>query len=217
MISIEDIINKHFAHDKDNGVAAIFYKDREYRYQYINDNLIAVMKYYLGNHISVKNLIGHTDYDIFPKPSADFFRSFDNEVFDSGKVITKFETFDIAKTKVIHAVATKIPIYSDDDQLMGVLGKTRYLNYFVIHGVPVILSKRELDILVHLVFGLPMKTIASTLNVSMGSVSKYINRLKEKIDCQSQGEIIQLVRKHTLSAYILDYLCKLEEESSYDS
>ena len=155
--------------------------------------------------------MGAKDIEIYPKETAKFFVGFDKEVFDKSGAVTKFETFEISKNKIIHAVATKIPIYDDKDNLLGILGKTRYLNFFLIHGHAVILSKRELDILVHVVFGLSLKKMAHTLNVSVGSISSYLNRLKEKIDCHSQSEIIHLVRRHSLSAHILEYLCLLEE------
>jgi DNA-binding CsgD family transcriptional regulator len=206
------LIKKHFSVEKDDDVAAFFYKDLEHRYQYVNENLLTVMRYYLGDTLSADDILEKKDLDIYPDSTSQFFKDFDKEVIHSEKMCTKFQIFELGNNQVIHAIATKIPIFDDNHQIIGILGKTRYLNFFRINGRPVIISQRELDILAHVVFGLPMKKIASNLGISVGSVASYLNRLKLRIHCYSQSDIIKLIRKHALSSYVLEYLCRLEEE-----
>lgn len=212
MSNFSQLINKYFSHDLGNDVAAIFYKDTAHRYQYVNDNLLGVMKYYIGEEFTADELIGKTDGDIYPKSMAKFFINFDIDVIQAKIPITRFQCFKIDSKRLIHAVATKIPIFDKDNHVIGILGKTRYLNFFKIGGELVILSNRELDILAHVVFGLSFKTIARNLDISVGTVSTYLLRLKDKIGCQTQVEIIELIRKHALSAHVLEYLCRLFDQ-----
>jgi DNA-binding CsgD family transcriptional regulator len=212
------LAQKHFLIEKDDDVAAIFYKDLEHRYQYVNDNLLTIMKYYAPDNFNLNDVIGKHDVDLYPLETANYFIKLDLKVISTMKPIKLFEVFQISHNKVIHAVVTKLPIFDHDNNIKGILGKTRFLNYFKLYETPVILSKRELDILAHIVFGMSIKKTAQNLQISLGTVSTYLNRVKNKLRCRTQSDLVRLIRKHTLSDHVLEYLCRIEDNQyAFDS
>ncbi|MGB3507669.1 MAG: GAF domain-containing protein [Microcoleaceae cyanobacterium] len=101
-----------------NSVAdPIFVKDRQHRWQIINNALCQMLGY------SQKQLLGKTDYDFFPKSEADVFWKYDNFVFDTGTEHENEETLTDISGKV-HRILTKKIISTDADGdrvLVGVI------------------------------------------------------------------------------------------------
>jgi two-component system, NarL family, invasion response regulator UvrY len=60
------------------------------------------------------------------------------------------------------------------------------------------LSPRELEVLLHLSKGLSLTRIADVLNVSVKTVSTYRTRVLEKLDAQSNAELIRYVLEQKL-------------------
>ena len=208
----EEIIKRHFLQEEIDG-AVVFFKDENHRYRYVSDQLLELMAYYLEREVKRDEVINHLDFEIYPYATAKFFVDYDKQVMQSGHSVKKFEEFKLNNTQTIRAVCVKKPFYHNGE-LKGIMGKTRYLNAFTIQGETVILSPRELDILVHIVFGLPLKQIAARLDISIGTVATYSNRLKLKLGFHSQSDLIKLVQEHVLAGYIFDYLCLLQEETN---
>ncbi len=211
MLDIEETIRMHFS-DEERREGAIFIKDMEHRYLYLNHQLLKVMQYYLGDDYTIDHILGHTDKEIYPQKSYDFCINYDKEVIEKGIPISKFATFKINNVQTLYATVLKIPVF-DQGKPVGVLGRKRYLNVFMVDNQTIILSQRELDMLVHVVFGFSFKNIANTLDISLGSVSSYVSRVKDKLKVYTHKELIAKVRKHVLATHIFDYLCKLQDES----
>lgn len=206
MIDFDALIDSHFGFNPIEH-AVYFFKDSHLRYQYVSPTFLSLLSYYFNRPVKAKEILNKTDKDIYPQESAEFFTDFDRRVRDSQTEIKEYESFKINKTQRIFAVARKKTIYYQNTYV-GILGKTKYLNIFTINGKMVILSQRELDVLVHIVFGLSIKVIAKHLSISAGSVSTYIMRIKTKLMVDTQLELIALIKEHVLANYAIEYLNK---------
>lgn len=83
----------------------IFVKDREFRFVLLN----RAMESMLG--IPRAEMLGHTDYDFFPKDQADWFRSKDVEMFTAGRSVEVTEEPLTDKMGQRHTLATtKVPL-----------------------------------------------------------------------------------------------------------
>lgn len=99
----------------DNTTAVIYLKDTECRYLLINNQYEKLF------HVTKKQVIGKTDYDIFPKEFADAFRMNDRKVLETktSLVIKELAPQDDG----IHTyISLKFPMYDSVDGLYGVCG-----------------------------------------------------------------------------------------------
>ena len=85
------------------------------------------LTFYLVNRAAEKTmgmnreeLIGKSDYDVFPKDEADFFRKKDLEVLEGGKEVVIQEEELAAADQVRYVYTKKVPIFDDE-------GKARYM------------------------------------------------------------------------------------------
>ncbi len=210
-MDFSDLQQNLFPHEQNAKSTAYYMKDNDGRYLFINKPVLQVMRYFVGHHICKQSIIGRADDEIFDDETMRFLQDYDKEILDSPQALERFQTFKISYKLHIYSYALKVPVYSDD-KLIGLFGRTQYLNYFTIRGRDVFISKRELDVLVHLVFGLPLKYIAMNLNIKIGSVSTYVTRIKNKLDCDSQIDFVNLVSQRALSCAYLKYLQEMMQE-----
>ena len=91
----------------------VFVKDREHRFVLVNDALAQMIG------LPVEQLIGKTDYDLFPKEQADIFHTRDEEVFVGG-TSTEYEEVLTSVDGSIQLIYTKKSTFvnSDGDQLL---------------------------------------------------------------------------------------------------
>lgn len=52
------------------------------------------------------------------------------------------------------------------------------------------LSKREQEVIYHMIDGLTAKQIARSINISHRTVETYLDRIKSKLNCRNKYEII---------------------------
>lgn len=72
------------------------------------------------------DLVGKTDYDFFPKAMADHFRRDDQEVMDSAvPKMNILETFFNRQGLPDWYLTHKMPIFSHDDEVIGIMGITK--------------------------------------------------------------------------------------------
>ena len=65
-------------------------------------------------------LIGKTDYDLFPKDRAEIYVLDDRSVFETGKsIIDRVEMAPDPNNSINWFVTTKIPLYSHEDEIIG--------------------------------------------------------------------------------------------------
>lgn len=99
----------------DNTTAVIYIKDLQYRYVLINK------QYQNLFHITLDEISGKTDHDLFPKETADQFLANDSNVLEARLPIETEET--VLQDDGIHTyISTKFPLLSSDGIPYGVCG-----------------------------------------------------------------------------------------------
>lgn len=97
--------------------AFVFIKDLESKYIYGNQKLLDMLD------IEHEELIGKTDYDIFPKELAESFITIDRRVIETKKpVVTEDEIVQAEDGKSGCTYTTKVPLYDSDGNVIGVVG-----------------------------------------------------------------------------------------------
>ncbi|GAB63669.1 MAG: PAS domain-containing sensor histidine kinase [Candidatus Jettenia sp.] len=93
----------------------IFYKDKNLIYVSCNENLARDL------HISPNEIMGKTDYDLYPKGLANAYREADTSVIESGQTEdTEEEYVKDGKKLIIRTVRT--PIKDENGNVLGILG-----------------------------------------------------------------------------------------------
>ncbi len=98
----------------------IYFKDNKGRLLMVNK------AYARGLKIPVKNIIGKTDFDFFPKKRAEMMTKDDQYVLKGGKpIIDKIERATRPDGIDNYVSTTKIPRYDDQGKIIGLIGITR--------------------------------------------------------------------------------------------
>ena len=97
----------------------VFFKDTDGVFLSCNE----IFSKYVGKPIS--EIVGRTSHDIFDKNKADFFRSNDQKVMNSGKSYKSVEWIDRADGKKILLETFKAPIFTENNELVGLVGVGR--------------------------------------------------------------------------------------------
>jgi len=84
---------------------SFFIKDQDHRWLMLNDAACAL----IGR--PREELIGKSDYDLFPKEQADTFWEMDNLVFETGK--TNVNEEQVTWHGKVHTISTKKSLYTD--------------------------------------------------------------------------------------------------------
>lgn len=99
---------------------AIFAKDASRNFEYVMVNSMAEALFAIKEH----DALGRTDYDIFPKHEADFFRATDQSVMTEGKIV-RIDAEEVTSANgTIIAQVIKVPIYDEAGNpslLLGIL------------------------------------------------------------------------------------------------
>lgn len=90
----------------DNTPAPIYLKDSDGRYLLINKRYEALA------HITLKDIIGKTDFDIFPEEIASLFRSQDEQVIQNGAPIEFEETITLPDREFTF-ITSKFPLHEN--------------------------------------------------------------------------------------------------------
>lgn len=193
----------------------VFWKDTDGVYLGYNDFGAVNLGYESGEEI-----VGKTDFEIFPKDAAKFFRENDGIVRAEEKQIFVPEVGVLKNNVPVVFLSYKMPTYDQNGVLTGVAGisfarpvcdiqgnsrkntliteltqscNTRInpeLNTFDFST----LSEKERACLHHLCQGMTVKMIAKQLGISPKTVETYLERSKIKTNCHNKTEL--------MSAYI---------------
>lgn len=107
--------NKYLKTILDNTTSPIYLKDTGNRYLFVN------RQYERLAHISEKEIVGKTDFDVFPEPVATLFRAQDEEVIKCGIPMEFEETIDLPDGKYTF-ITSKFPLFDDDGTCYAVGG-----------------------------------------------------------------------------------------------
>lgn len=195
----------------------IFAKDKNLKYLFCNENLAEV-----AGLDSPSQIIGKTDYDIFWRKHADFYRRGDNQAI-IGNTRINVPEIQTQPKGVANILVTKTQLMSDNQKCVGVIG-----SYVDITGYSIIkkgghfdlekerfylgknfsneyLTKRELEIFRYMLYGYTSVKIAFLLGVSPKTIRWYIQRLKIKFQSSSKGEIVSMAIRYGLTYVLEEY------------
>jgi DNA-binding CsgD family transcriptional regulator len=201
-----DFLSRFF--NESNDIKEVrFSKDLDGRFQYANQHFCDMIHYFSNQELTKSSLIGKKPEEILPPKAIEVLSKLDEEVIKRQCELSYFTSFNFKKHTVSIVVSDR-PYYRDN-QLSGILTIASYLNFFNVDGRSVMLSPRELDVLVHMIFGFTSKVAAKNLNISIGTVVTYIDRIRKKLHVTTQKQLVLLLKQHALGQHILDYFCSL--------
>ena len=96
----------------------IFVKDMEFKYIECNE---AFTKY-VGK--TREEMLGNTDYDLFEKGVADFFRQKDEEMFASNEQKENYEWVTYPDGRKVYLLTLKAPLHDEDGEVFGLVGNS---------------------------------------------------------------------------------------------
>ncbi len=187
----------------------VFWKNTHGTYLGYNDYGAKNLGYNDGNEI-----VGKTDYEIFPNNIAKIYRENDREVIIEKKQLFVPEEGVIKNNFSVIFLSYKMPLYDKNQKVIGVLGiaftrSITEINCFDTQITSMLdlaktcnvspphmkfnhtpLSKKENLCLQYLCDGLTLKMIAKTLKVSPKTVETYITRAKIKMNCYNKTKLI---------------------------
>ncbi len=104
-----------------NTVPAIMYvKDLEHRYVVVNQSFIKFVK------LPEDQILGKTDYDIFPKDKAAIFHAADMEVMKGKHIINNLaESVQDGDGNTRWVSTSKVPVFGENGNIVGVVGLTQ--------------------------------------------------------------------------------------------
>lgn len=150
-------------------------------------------------------ILGKTDYDIFPKVAADSYRETDQQTMTLGKEIITREASALSPPCPQVIIARKRPLYDLNNNICGVIGTSHQLFELETPKGIVELSEREISCLSALFKGLTAKETAEHLGISPKTVETHIANIKKKTGVNSKKELIELAIKNNAS-YVLQHL-----------
>ncbi|MGD9153089.1 MAG: PAS domain-containing protein [Gammaproteobacteria bacterium] len=83
----------------------------------------------LESEINIDDIIGKTDYDLFPKETADRYRKYDLEVLKTGKEISNEEPVTLPNGRILIQLSTKRPLRNEKKEIIGIIGNTVDITY----------------------------------------------------------------------------------------
>ncbi|MEM2601381.1 MAG: PAS domain-containing protein [Candidatus Bathyarchaeia archaeon] len=103
----------------DNLPDPVFVKDREFRYVMVNK----AYANYLGR--TEDEILGKTDYELYPKEQADFFREWDRKVVDGGSAVDIPEEVSTDASGAVHTLRVrKAPLKDEEGRVTHIIGIT---------------------------------------------------------------------------------------------
>lgn len=192
----------------------VYCKNREGVYLGYND--------YGANNFGYANgceIVGKTDFEIFPQPIANLYRRNDTQTIFTRKQIFIPEEGILKENLHIIFLTYKIPIFDDKNEITGILGLsftrlTDGSNESTLNSLTVfdlaqdlnhfpprsnnhsILSKKERSCLEYLCQGLTQKQTAKRLSISPRTVETHLERAKAKLNCKNKTELILAFSKN---------------------
>ena len=104
---------------------SVYWKDQNGKY--LGRNLYSAEKMVVVNNKcdnEIDYIIGKTDYELFPKETAEEYRKHDLTVMQTGKELVIEETVTTSDNKKTTQLSTKKPLYDQNNNIVGVIGNT---------------------------------------------------------------------------------------------
>ncbi|EMI42886.1 AraC family transcriptional regulator [Rhodopirellula sp. SWK7] len=138
---------------------------------------------------SIEEMIGLTDFDLCPPDLADQYRDEDRRIMTTGQpVLNRSELVADHRGSLGWYLSSKVPLYGDQNQIIGVAGAMRDL-----HKVSALLSPyHELDEAIRYViryFDTPIK-VTELAEITGLSISQFDRRFKQHVEMTPQQFIL---------------------------
>lgn len=196
----------------------IFYwaKDTQFRFISCSENFARA-----AGMDSPQQIVGKTDFDVYWRDNADFYRTTDCLAIQGNLYLNQPELL-CTVTKTLQMLVTKCPLFDDHGNCVGIAGcNIDTTDYCLIKKSGCFdaenkvfqlgdelgneyLTKREVDILKGLLLGYTSKEIGRLFNLSYRTVEGYIEIIKRKLQCTSKNNIITTAIKSGLIYLILE-------------
>jgi PAS domain S-box-containing protein len=116
----EKTLREHVTRQKallDSIPAFVYFKDRQLNYLTANQPVAKL----LGLK-RVEEIAGKSDYDLFPKEQADFFRQSDQQIMETGEAIRNIEQAVTGINEQKWVLTTKVPYRNVEGTIIGIVG-----------------------------------------------------------------------------------------------
>lgn len=167
---------------------------------------------------TIDSIVGKSDYDVFTKETADFYRKNDISVMEKDCELIKEEPLFLPNGETIFSISSKVPLYHAG-KMIGVIGTSIEItpSSRSDHSLAMTLKKlhksvtniqqfstitsdrhisftpREMDILQLLIQGKTAKGIARNLQLSARTVESYVEKLKLKMSATTKYDLIEKI------------------------
>lgn len=163
---------------------------------------------------STRDLPGRTLHDFYDQESEILLSTHNSDIMRN-KTMQILEEAGSRKDEIpFHYLAFKFPVYDTENKIMGLMGYcirmetgtfthiARAISELMSMGLlnttqPLLnthltieFSRREKDVLAHLIRGKTAKKIGDYLNLSPRTIESYIENIKVKANCKSKAELI---------------------------
>lgn len=147
---------------------------------------------------SEENIVGKTDFDIFPNVVAHEYRCNDKKVIAEKRELrfTEIDHFDDKVNRLLLSI--KRPLCSSNGEVLGVIGNTIDFSSIAVGGKEVVLSRRELQCYAALFFGMSAKETGRHFDLSSKTVESYLANLKNKMGVSSRSILIKVALMNDL-------------------
>lgn len=159
------------------------------------------------DHVSVNDaILGKSDFDLFPKVTADMFQRHDKIVMASKKSHYFDEELLLDNGGTQKVISKKSPCIGLNNDAIGIVGYSLTYSPILTKTSEVSLTQRELIILATIFNGMTAKEAARYLSLSYRTVEDYYVRLKYKLNCQNRSEFIELIWANQLQEPLVYFL-----------
>lgn len=194
----------------------IFAKDKNLKFLFCNENFAQV-----AGLDSPKQIVGKSDYDLYWKTQADYFRNGDYEVL-AGHPRVNIPEIQMQPGKIASLLVTKTKFLNKTQQCVGVIGNfidvtgytlTRKSGFFEPEKKRLNLNEifnneyltpRELQVFKYILCGYTSGKIAILLRISPKTVEYYTQIIKRKLQCTSKGDIIATAVRYGLTFILFE-------------
>lgn len=175
---------------------SVYMKDLNGVYIYHNNSMLKLLKQDKIIGVNQTSFTGKTDYDIFPINTADAFSQDDRRVIET-RLASEFEEIAYFKKNIQRRFVThKKPMIDKMNNIIGILGFSKsFTNILLTRNNVVSLTKREMQTLAGLYYGLSISALAIKMCLSPRTLEDYYKSVKIKLHCTSKNELFELVHK----------------------
>ncbi len=192
----------------------VFCKNRDGLYTYVNEPFASI-----SGCADRDDVIGKSDRDLIWREQADIHEITDQAILNGEPVIRQ----DIIQTRAEGSskiLLTKKPLLSERGEIIGIIGnffdcKNRLLletkgdfdlkkRRLHLGFVPEWLSCAEVNICFYIIQGFSASKISDKSGISISTVRYHIENIKNKMQCQSKGEIVEVAMKTGIAWTIIN-------------